>query len=190
MQKKYLMKRMIILISITLSFGITYIVLDHNLYYYGKNEIHYYHDLPFQLKTEYWGSDLGLLGFRIEDKHGFAHISKGVSYFKYPNVKIDSVLSYGFNDKLLIALIEDTHQKLAYIVQTDTTTFELIPFVQSSANQDIQNQQLKWIYNVNNPSNWKTILHTWCKIIFIISFTTLIVVIIRFIFKSRIRLNR
>ena len=178
------MKRMIILISITLLFGIAYIVLDHNLYYYGKNEIHCYHDLPFQLKTEYWGSDLGLLGFRIEEKHGFAHIAKGVSYFKYPNVKIDSVLSYGFNDKLLIALIEDTHQKLAYIVQTDTTTFELKPFVRSSVNKDIQNQQLKWIYNVNNPSNWKTILHTWCKIIFIISFTTLIVVINRFIFKK------
>lgn len=180
------MKKIIILIGLTLLFGITYILLDHNLYYYGKNDIHYYHDLPFQLKPEYWGSDLGLLGFRIEDKDGFGHIAKGVIYFKYPNIEIDSVLSYGFNDKLLIALIKDKNQQLAYIVQTDTNTFDLIPFVKSSANKDIQNQQLKWIYNVNNPSNWKTILQTWCKIIFIISFTILMVVIIIFIFKRRV----
>lgn len=143
---------------LTIVFGIIiiasaalYIMADSDLYYYGKNNLPIYHKLPFGMKPEYWGTRRGMLGFVILDKNDFVHIGKGSGYWEYPEITIDSVISYGFNDTLLIAIIKDSCKVLYCLRQYDTLSEELIQFPYCNIEQMKQEYNLKWIENPNIP---------------------------------------
>ena len=95
-------------------------IMDGKLYFYGQNVFNIgpaiYDSLPLRLKPDFWGHDLGLLGFILEDEYGFVVLSKD-SESKYRNQKInvEVITRYGFNDKELIALIKDVNDRKYYI---------------------------------------------------------------------------
>lgn len=143
---------------LTIVFGILiiasaslYIIADSDLYYYGKNNLPIYNRLPFEMKPEYWGHRLDNSGFNIMDKYDFVHIGKGDGYWEYPGIIIDSVISYGFNDTLLIAIVKDSCKEKYCLRQYDTLSEELIPLQYCNIEKLKHDYNLKWIENPNNP---------------------------------------
>ncbi|HPZ60645.1 MAG TPA: hypothetical protein PLS14_01715 [Bacteroidales bacterium] len=128
-----------------------YIIADSDLYYYGKNNLPIYNKLPFEMKPEYWGYRRGMLNFVILDKNDFVHIGRGVGYWEYPEITIDSVISYGYNDTLLIAIVKDSCKQKYCLRQYDTLSEELIPLQYCNIEKLKHDYNLKWIENPNNP---------------------------------------
>ncbi len=130
-----------------------YIIADSDLYYYGINNLPIYNKLPFEMKPEYWNTRQGGPGFNIMDKYDFVHIGNYVGYREYPGIIIDSVISYGFNDTLIVAIIADSSKNLYCFIQNDTLirSITLIPLTNCNIEKIKHDYNLKWIENPNNP---------------------------------------
>ena len=129
---------------------------DSDLYYYGKNNLPFYHELPFGLQPEYWNTRQGGPCFKIMDEYNFSYIDKNIIFFKYPDIEIDSVISYGFNNNIFIALIKAHNIKLNSsnlycLKQNNIDSFNIIPYTDCNIEQIKQEYNLKWIENPNNP---------------------------------------
>lgn len=84
-------------------FGLAYIFLDNQLYYYGKNNLKIYETLPLGIKPEFRYDFEG--GFVLRDKYGFALSGCGVSLGEIgdtllQNKIMSKLLKYGFNVSL------------------------------------------------------------------------------------------
>ncbi len=133
-----------------------YIIADSDLYYYGKNNLPIYNRLPFEMKPEYWNTRQGRPGFKIMDKYDFSFIDKDIIFFKYPNIKIDSLISYGFNDTIFIALIKAHNinfnsSNLYCLKQYNIDSFNIIPYTDCNIGKIKHDYNIKWIENPNNP---------------------------------------
>ncbi len=151
MKKNFILSILFCIILITCI--ILYVLADSDLYYYGKNNLPIYNELPFGMKPEYWNTRSGSPGFKIIDKYDFVHIGRGVRYWGYPNITVDSVISYGFNDTLIIAIIHDTYKNLYCFKQNNTINrfVKLTPYKDCNIEQIKKDYNLKWIENPNNP---------------------------------------
>ena len=101
------MKTLKIGITLILLLGITYIVLDRDLYFYGKNDLGLYKRLPFNIEPEDRYTYEG--GFLLRDGDDFSLVSKGDVQYVHSDIKltITDILKYGFNENELVAYIQD-----------------------------------------------------------------------------------
>jgi hypothetical protein len=90
-----------------------YVILDRQLFYYGKHDFGCYNLLPFDFKPLFRSDFEG--GFCIKDSYELTWIGKGVSYRSNMAVKVSKIITYGYNSKGLIALIEGIDNNKYYI---------------------------------------------------------------------------
>ncbi|HOF16104.1 MAG TPA: hypothetical protein PLF32_03705 [Bacteroidales bacterium] len=148
------MKSKIILLFLIMFAAIIYIVCDYYLYYYGKNTLNIYKKIITIVTPErrdrsscYRNEGFALL------KNGRTYIAKGNVYRGYPKIKVDSIVSYGFNDSVIVGLFI-SKDKESYFVIMDNSSYnvKLLSYKEYSINEIIKLYNLKkWIYNVNNP---------------------------------------
>jgi hypothetical protein len=103
------------------------------------------------MKPDYWEYDLGNVGFVLLDRFGFTIVSAGIQYDSLP-VGIAEVDSYGFNEKMLIAIIIDSAQ-VSHLVkcQPNNDDVILISVKDIDYAQEYMQAGLTWI-NVRNSS--------------------------------------
>ena len=120
-------------------------MVDGELFYYGRAELKHSSFLPFEMKPEYWGYNKGMRGFVLLDDYEMSYIGNGVVYRVKPDMEIDSVLSYGYNDHLLVGLVKATDQEKYYILCTGSSPYDTK--VLSFENEDLSKEfdDLKWI---------------------------------------------
>ena len=106
---------------------------DEKLYYYGVNRLDRYEPIngriipvngfvrfgsfgnPFNNSVELW------------DKDEFPILEKGCVYNHFANVVVDSLASYGFNDKCLVAEIIAQNQQHYYVIFDDSNIATVVP---------------------------------------------------------------
>ena len=108
------MKIIRILLLLTLVFGITYFILDRQLFYYGRNDINFYNLLPLNIVPE--ESPDFENGFALKDEFGFTIAAKGNTYkYNEKEIRINKVLSYYYNSDKVFAKITDDNNEEFYI---------------------------------------------------------------------------
>lgn len=110
------MKKQKVLLTIaTLILGLTFMLLDGQLFYYGKNYIEFYNYLPFNIRPIDRPKFEG--GFKLEDEYGFSLVSNGECQYGLSSEKITvkEVIKYGYKTDELVALIEDINGRKYFI---------------------------------------------------------------------------
>jgi hypothetical protein len=101
------MKTFKILGILIIILGIIYYQLDKNLFYYGRNKLHIYHLLPYNVEPDYSPPFEG--GFALREEDGFSIAGKGVAYLvNNRKIWINDVLAYGFNKEHIVAVVIDS----------------------------------------------------------------------------------
>ncbi len=95
-----------IIIALLILVGASYFWFDRNLFYYGESRFSFYRLLPFKIKPE--NRPEFEKGFVLWDAYEMSLIGNGVRYFDYDSITVDKIISYKFNDTILIAKIIDT----------------------------------------------------------------------------------
>jgi len=104
----------IILVILIIAVGIIYYQQDKRLFYYGRNDLHIYHLLPYNIEPDYRPPFEG--GFALRQEDGFSIAGKGVAYsVNNKKIWINSVLKYGFYKQKLIAIIIDSNRTEYYL---------------------------------------------------------------------------
>lgn len=100
------MKLIKLLVVLIVAFGITYFILDQQLYFYGKNILWSGQKLPLNITPESNNELDG--GFVLRYEYGFSLVSKGE--VKYVNTKeelnITDIIKYGFVENELVAQVK------------------------------------------------------------------------------------
>lgn len=167
------MKTKITLIFLLIFSVITYVITDHNLFYYGQNRLNIYKYIIKSIQPErrdmsYTYSNEGFVLL----ENGMTYIAKGNVYVGYSNIEVDSVLSYGFNDSVIVGLFISKDQE-SYFVIMDNSSYnvKLLSYKKYSINEIIKLFNLKkWIYNVNNPPSLLFIIRGLSFLVILISF--------------------
>jgi hypothetical protein len=100
------MKKFVIIICVLFVItALNYLNLDRELFYVGKHSLSAY-KLPLNIEPEFKPDFEG--GFRLKDRHDFSIAGKGNSYFLgKQEVIINDVVKYCFDDKVLVAIVND-----------------------------------------------------------------------------------
>jgi hypothetical protein len=140
-----LLSPIIVLLPIIVFFQIKALSVDRQLFYYGRNM--YKHDLslPFGITPVYCGYDRGMLGFTLLDNYETTWLAQGNSYVAKPGMKVDTVLSYGFNDNLLVGLIKATDQQKYYVIFGNTGAVEIQLYEKEGIDLSEKFKHLTWI---------------------------------------------
>jgi len=125
---------------------------DRQLFYYGFNVYEHNLSLPFGIKPEYRRYGVKQR-FALQEREGMNHfVTPENKYWENnirakPGIEVDTVLSYGFNENLLVALIKATDKKLYYVICKDTFAVEVQLY-----DKDLSEKfkELKWIDVTNN----------------------------------------
>lgn len=124
---------------------ITYFILDEKLFYYGRSDFIIYNSLPMQIIPD--NTNDFEYSFTLKDKYGFTIAAKGNSYeFNDTILKIKSVVSYSFNDEILVACILDEFDSLYYI-----------EFKENNSNQSNIEISAKALKKIGNYCNLRSI---------------------------------
>lgn len=109
------MKTYKIFFIVTLILGVLYLLLDRQLFYYGKNNFNIYGSLPLKVKPVFRYDFEG--GFALEDEHGFQLISRGDCQYVHSDIKLNvkNIIGYGYADDTLIAFIENADGRKYFI---------------------------------------------------------------------------
>jgi hypothetical protein len=176
------MKKFKIIVILIIIIGIIYYQLDQQLFYYGRNNLHFYHLLPLKIEPDYSPPFEG--GFALRDEYGFSIAGKGVAYPVYNRtIGISDVLKYGFNANNLVAIVIDSSKNKYYVKfnrgQKDSTVI--------NATMDVDNNlsnlnMYKWIKIYGNDDLiWNLVLwRNFLTLIIIVLFSTLIYTSIRY----------
>ncbi len=146
------MKRFKILIIavIIIITAIAYYQLDKQLFYYGRNNLHIYHLLPYNVEPDYQPPFEG--GFALRQEDGFSIAGKGVSYtVNNKKIWINEVLKYGFHKKNLIAFVTDSNRTEYYVKfnQGHSSSSEINGTIMFD-NKEANSNQYQWIKIVGN----------------------------------------
>ena len=150
----------IIQIAITITIGVFFLgiiffrdkmlAVDSQLFYYGRNT--YKHDLslPFGMIPEYRGYDMGKPGFVLLDKYEIC----GRAYKIKPGMVIDSFLSYGFKDNLLISLVKATDKQKYYVIFRKILNNDIRPYQGAECITEIQSYESVNLSAKYNDLTW------------------------------------
>ena len=144
-----------IILSLLFVLGLTYSYTDRQLYFYGKNDLNIHHPLPISVKPNYWGHDLGNLGFVLVDDLDFVVIGKGNKY-KSSEIIVDEIIKYGFDKKRIITTVVDSlgREHLLTLQSGDKSDIEVFVDAKNDYNEltwieikgkDKYVRQLEWI---------------------------------------------
>src|SRR5450631_2782239 len=132
------MKSLKTLFVLIVVLGIIFYRLDKFLFYYGKNEIHIYHPLPFKIVPDYKPEFDG--GFALRDKYGDAVAANGIFYFfNHQKIFIKDLLAYSFDTKEMIVIVKDSTGTKYCLRVYSPPTGNPINFVVSMHSYDIAN---------------------------------------------------
>ena len=125
-----------------------------------------------------------MLGFVLLDD-GMTHIAKRNRYFTFPNIQIDSIISYGFNDSLVIALVNDTRKEKYFVISDGSKNIQLVPFSQFNVINIISKYNLNWIDNVNSPPSYLIMGRFFCGFLLFFSIICLIIYMVKMIKRKK-----
>jgi len=166
------MKTKITLIFLIIFSGITYVITDHYLFYYGKNKLNIYNEIITSIKPEHWdmSHSHNNEGFVLLE-NGMTCLARGNVYRGYSKIKVDSVVSYGFNDSVLVGLfISKDKDSYFVIMHKSSYKVKLLSYTEYTINDIIKLYNLKkWIYNVNNPPALLFRIRGWSFLVIFIS---------------------
>ena len=111
-----------VLLVVILILGTTFVGLDKELSYYGRNILSIYNPLPLKAKPVFRYEFEG--GFAIEDSFGFYLASQGRNRYvgNEGEVNIEAIIRYGFNDERLVVEVADSIGRLSYVEFVDKRT--------------------------------------------------------------------
>lgn len=130
--------------------AIAYYQLDRQLFYYGRNDLHIYHLLPYNVEPDYQPSFEG--GFALRQQDGFSIAGKGVAYMvNSKKIWINEVLKYGLCKQNLIALVTDSNRTEYYVkFNKGHSGSSEINGTMMLDNKEANSNQYKWIKIVEN----------------------------------------
>lgn len=96
-----------IILILLLLFGLVYFYTDRQLYFYGKSDLKVYHPLPINVTPEYWGYDIGNIGFVLVDDFDFVLVGNGKKY-NLSEVVVNEIIKYGFDEEKIFVVISDS----------------------------------------------------------------------------------
>ena len=109
------MKKLFVTILVLMMACLTvYFISDRKLYYYGKSHFNIYEKLPLKIKPQYWGYDMGNLGFVLVDESEMTLIAQGNKYWT-SNIEVEKIIKYGYTAEKLIALVKAKDGKKYFI---------------------------------------------------------------------------
>lgn len=108
-------KKKILLTIAALIFALIFVLLDEQLFYYGKNYFEFYNYLPFNIRPVDRPIFEG--GFKLEDEYGFSLVSTGECQYGLSNkiITVKDIIKYGYKTDALVALIEDINYRRYFI---------------------------------------------------------------------------
>lgn len=122
-----------------------HLVVDSNLYYYGKSKYNILENkLPLGLNPDYWGADISfpIVGLTIKDKYGLVLIGKGCYFVKDKDtITVEKIIKYGIAPSKLIAFIE-ANNKHNYFIECQSNSCLKFNIIDEDA--EIKSQ-FKWI---------------------------------------------
>jgi len=182
--------KILLLIFLIISSYLTidiYKKIDKQLFNYGQSDLKHKSNLPFGLIPDYWGYDQGMLWFVLLDSTEVTYIAQK-SEFKDSifDIKIDSVISYSYDSKQLIAKVKDINGTYFYIIESINGTI-----ITNNKNNEIDQYLIKpnkW-YNVydeqiiNNIKS-KRALALWGILFSVISTIVIFLLLVKNIFQT------
>lgn len=147
----------IVIMLLLLLVGYFMILLDKQLYYFGKNNWGIHDKLLFEITPEYWGYDRGMLGFVLVQDGTPLIAAKGDAPWSAPDIGIKEIIKYGFNKEKLAVLVKDSLGKEYYVEcekQSDTRSKQALKIIVVPKQGFISKEQFKWI-EINNNSAGK-----------------------------------
>ena len=172
-------KRNVILLLIvtTLIFSISCFIVDGKLFYYGANifphkRILGYADIANAHKKSKAFPDC----IRLQD-NGLPIIAKESVFRGYANITVDTIISYGFNNKVIVAQFISTDGIDYYYVDTPFTYHPQIIRYDTVSEKDPRKEfhLKKWISNVNS---------TPCGLLYIRNMSFVLVILIVLVLVS------
>ncbi len=174
-------KTLIIFLSIIVISLINYFILDRQLYYYGKSNFNFYQSLPLKIKPQYWGYDMGNLGFVLLDENEMTLISSGSKYWA-SNIEVKKIIKYGYTDEKLLAIVVDsTYRKyfIKCIKNIDVQSKQDITINVLDDKTPINYEEYKWVEINESYFRKIELIRNYLVITFIISFLISIYLVIR-----------
>lgn len=163
------MKNKLITVILIIAVGTIYLGLDRSLFPYGESNFTFYRLLPMKIKPENRPDFEG--GFTIWDEHGMSLVSKGSRYWQVDSIQIDKIISYGYNDDLLVARIIDTEGSVYSFAYSENKDPDFKPDISVrlfSDEEESLDKNLKWIEIGGNKDIGRIILvRNWLKLLFI-----------------------
>jgi hypothetical protein len=162
---------------------ITYFIVDHHLFFYGRSDFDLFSPLPLKIKPEY--SFYYARDFSLSDEFGFSIAGEGVGYEldKGGVMNIRELLKYGFNDEKLVAIVEDKGVG-GYCIEFSADGHNEMNVRVYPNNRPLKVNLYKWIQIKGNERNIEKIqlLRNWLRFI---TLSLLIVVLFLIVSRSR-----
>jgi len=175
------MKTFKILAILIIVLGIIYFQLDKRLFYYGRNDLHIYHLLPFSIEPDYQPPFEG--GFALRDENGFSIAGKGVAYrVNNRTIWINTVLKYGFNTQHFVAVVNDSNKTKYYVKFNQNQKDKSVNATMEGDNKFNNLKLDKWINIEGNEDYiWRLYLYRNYSMLLVITlFLTLIYKLVRY----------
>lgn len=173
-----------IILALFFALVLGYIWTDRQLYFYGKSDLEIYNPLPIGVKPEYWGYDLGSIGFVLIDDFDFVVAGKGTKY-RNSEVIVDDIIRYGFDKRKIVVKVIDSlgNEHIIRLQSPDESDIE------ATVDATVDQSRLTWVEIKGKDTMTRTL--EWTRSLIRIGLFILIVVIgVRTIRALLRRMNR
>lgn len=136
------MKKTLIAILLVFLIASSYacLLLDKQLYFYGRNAFDLYNDIPLKIKPVFFYDFEG--GSYLGDDMGMSIIARGKNLYRNGiNLDIKKIERYGYSNNKVIAEIENTENQIVY--------------VESSGSEDGSQVQANFLGGETNINDYK-----------------------------------
>ena len=146
-----------------------YYMVDRELFYYGESRLPHgkileYADVEhLHNKTTTFSNCIRL------QNDGLPIIAKESVIRGYSNIIVDTIVSYGFNDSIIIVWFTSTEDTNYYFIDTPFTynpTIMLADTIGDNPSEVFHTK--KWVYNANCPPQWLFYIRTLSIVIFLL----------------------
>ena len=149
--------------------AILFIIADRELFYYGENRLPHRKILDYadvenpHKKTKSFPDCIRL------QNDGLPIIAKESIIRGYSGIMVDTIISYGFNDSIIIVEFLSTEHKKYYYIDTPFTYNPTIMLADSIGNNPLKAfHTKKWICNANRPPQWLFHIKNFSIVIFLL----------------------
>lgn len=149
--------------------AISYIMADRELFYYGENMLPHNKILQYaDVKKTHKKTNAFSNCIRLQDD-GLPIIAKETVIRGYSNIMVDTIISYGFDDSVIIVKFMSAERKEYYYIDTPYTYNPTIISADTIGDYLINVfRPQKWICDANHPPLWLTYIRNWSIVIFLL----------------------